>query len=121
MRASGPAARSSAAVVARIGQLPSPRSVHSSRRRHLRRADLALLTVRADPLRLLRLRSRTGDAFPDPTAKRIRVRSKRFRSAVALAERFGAPVCEPSRTGADSGVGPASGHDLLSYMASTPR
>ncbi len=51
---------------------------------------------RAGLVRLLRLRSLTGDRVPGQTAKRRRLRSKRYRSALALAESFGAPVFEPT-------------------------
>jgi hypothetical protein len=51
---------------------------------------------RAGLVRLLRLRSQTGDSVPRLTVKEVRLRSRRFRSALALAESFGAPVFEPT-------------------------
>ena len=47
-------------------------------------------------MRFLNLRSRTGDSVPGLTVKGRRLRSKRYRSALALAESFGAPVFEPT-------------------------
>jgi hypothetical protein len=49
------------------------------------------------------VRSQTGDSVPRITVKRVRLRSKRFRSALALAESFGAPVFEPSWWPEDTG------------------
>jgi hypothetical protein len=43
------------------------------------------------------------DRGPGLTTKRVRVRSKRFRSALGLAESFGAPVFEPSWWPEDTG------------------
>jgi hypothetical protein len=44
-----------------------------------------------------------NDGGPGITVKIVRVRSKRFRSALALAESFGAPVFEPSWWPEDTG------------------
>jgi hypothetical protein len=54
------------------------------------------LEWRAGLVRLWRLRSETGDVSPRLTVKIVRRRSKRFRSALALAEIFGAPVFAPT-------------------------
>ena len=54
-------------------------------------------------MRLFKLRSQTGDAGPGLTAESIRVRSTRYRSALALAESFGAAVFEPTWWPRDTG------------------
>ena len=51
----------------------------------------------------LRLRGQTGDSAPGLTAKGLRVRSKSYRAALALAESFGAPVFEPTWWPEDTG------------------
>lgn len=79
----------------RHGQLLAGNGIQHQR--HLLGPGLALLVNDGTVLvRFLKLCSRTGDSIPGLTAKRSRVRSKRHRSALALAESFGAPVFEPT-------------------------
>jgi hypothetical protein len=86
--------------LAAVGLLPIPGPVDEA---VLLVAAIPLALFYRRPLREAWQRSRAGDGVPGLTVKSVRLRTKRSRSALALAESFGAPVFEPTWWPEDTG------------------